>query len=65
MDETGVLLTFFVLLNLHFCFLLGYDSIRAEKANKMNGALQAAEKLHRAGKKRQGTTSVVPIRPIE
>jgi len=25
MDETGVLLTFFVLLNLQFCFLLGHD----------------------------------------
>jgi hypothetical protein len=37
---------------------------RADKANRMSrGVLKAAEKLRRVGKKRQGTTSVVPQVP--
>jgi hypothetical protein len=38
----------------------GHDFSRAEKANRMTRALQAAEKLNGSGKKCQGTTSVVP-----
>jgi hypothetical protein len=42
----------------------------AEKLNvgrrfERYGLQQAAEKLHPAGTKRQGTTSVVPIKPIK
>jgi hypothetical protein len=32
MDETGILGFVFVLLNLHFCFLLGHDFSCAEEA---------------------------------
>jgi hypothetical protein len=36
---------------------------RAVSAAQSTGHLQAAEKLIRRGKKRQGTTSVVPKKP--
>ena len=36
---------------------------RADKGNRVNGALRATEKHHRESKKRQGTTLVVPQVP--
>jgi hypothetical protein len=48
MDETGILQSFFVLLDLHFCFLLGHHFSRAKKAASWVWASQAAEKLYSA-----------------
>jgi hypothetical protein len=47
MDETGILGFVFVLLSLHFCFLLGND-------------FTCCEKTPAGREKRQGTTLVVP-----
>jgi hypothetical protein len=42
MDETGILGFVFVLLNLHFCFLLGHDFSRADRTTDKVRALAPA-----------------------